>query len=147
MGKAAREHEPAAVESFLPASVCRCWARSRRRDASRAATCCGSTEDAGRGQGYRTNAEGIRQLRALLADAVDEVEVVPLPHWRGPASCLHLMSFISLIDRDLALVYSPLMPVPFRESLLARGFTLVEVPDEELETWAATCSRWRRASA
>ena len=86
------------------------------------------------GQGYRTNAEGIRQLRALLGDAVDAVEVVPLPHWRGPASCLHLMSFISLIDRDLALVYSPLMPVPFRESLLARGFTLVEVPDQEFDT-------------
>ena len=86
------------------------------------------------GQGYRTNAEGIRQLRTLLGDAVDEVEVVPLPHWRGPASCLHLMSFISLIDQDLALVYSPLMPVPFRESLLARGFTLVEVPDQEFDT-------------
>jgi N-dimethylarginine dimethylaminohydrolase len=56
-----------------------------------------------------------RQLRALLAGAVDEVEVVQLPHWRGEASCLHLMSFVSLIDRDLALVYSPLLPVPFRQ--------------------------------
>jgi N-dimethylarginine dimethylaminohydrolase len=44
------------------------------------------------------------------------------------------MSFISLIDHDLALVYSRLMPVPFRESLLERGLELVEVPDEEYAT-------------
>jgi N-dimethylarginine dimethylaminohydrolase len=48
----------------------------------------------------------------------------------------HLMSFISPIDRDLAVVYSPLMPVAFRELLLDRGLTLVEVPDEEFETMA-----------
>ena len=48
----------------------------------------------------------------------------------------HLMSIFSPIDRDLALVYSPLMPVPFREELLERGFELVEVPDEEFETMA-----------
>lgn len=85
------------------------------------------------GRGYRTNDEGIRQLRALLGGGT-EVVVAPLPHWRGPADVFHLMSILSPIDRDLALVYSPLLPVPFRELLLERGFGLVEVPDEEFES-------------
>jgi N-dimethylarginine dimethylaminohydrolase len=57
-----------------------------------------------------------------------------LPHAKGPADVFHLMSIISPIDLDLALVYSPLMPVPFRERLLERGTELVEVPDEEFES-------------
>jgi N-dimethylarginine dimethylaminohydrolase len=44
------------------------------------------------------------------------------------------MSILSPVDRDLAVVYSRLMPVPFRERLLDRGFQLVEVPDEEFDT-------------
>ena len=83
------------------------------------------------GQGYRTNAEGIRQLRVLLKDLIDEFIVVPLPHWQGPKDVLHLMSFISPLDLDLALVYSPLMPVFFREWLLAQGVELLEVPESE----------------
>jgi N-dimethylarginine dimethylaminohydrolase len=84
------------------------------------------------GRGYRTNDEGIQQLRQLLGSTV-EVITVPLPHWKGPSDVFHLMSMISPLDRDLAVVYSPLLPVPFRELLLARGFRLVEVPDEEFE--------------
>jgi len=86
------------------------------------------------GRGYRTNDEGIRQFRALLGDSIDELIVVPLPHWRGPDDVLHLMSLISPVDRDLALVYSRLLPVPFRERLLERGCTFVEVPDEEFDS-------------
>jgi len=86
------------------------------------------------GRGYRTNDEGIRQLRLLLGDSVDELIVVPLPHWRGPGDVMHLMSLVSPVDRDLAVVYSPLLPVPFRERLLDRGITLVEVPDREFKT-------------
>ena len=89
------------------------------------------------GRGYRTNDAGIAQLRALLADDVDEVIVVPLPHWRGAGDVFHLMSIISPVDRDLAVVYSPLLPVPFREHLLERGIELVEVPDEEFDTMGA----------
>jgi N-dimethylarginine dimethylaminohydrolase len=84
--------------------------------------------------GYRTNSSGIEQLRALLADSIDELIVVPLPHFRGPSDVFHLMSIISPLDRDLALVYSPLMPIPFRRALLDRGFELVEVPDDELDS-------------
>jgi N-dimethylarginine dimethylaminohydrolase len=86
------------------------------------------------GRGYRTNDEGIRQLREFLGDSIDELIAVPLPHWRGPEDVFHLMSILSPIDHDLSLVYSPLMPVPFREALLARGIELVEVPDAEFVT-------------
>ena len=86
------------------------------------------------GRGYRTNDEGIAQLRGFLGDAIDTLITVPLPHWKGAADVFHLMSIISPIDDDLAVVYSRVMPVPFRELLLSRGTTLVEVPDEEFES-------------
>jgi N-dimethylarginine dimethylaminohydrolase len=85
------------------------------------------------GRGYRTNDEGIRQLRALVGPAV-EVVVASLPHYRGPGDVFHLMSILSPLDRDLVLVYSPLMPVPFREWLIGRGLALVEVPDAEFDS-------------
>ena len=88
------------------------------------------------GRGYRTNDDGIRRLRGLLGDTIELVEV-PLPHYRGPGDVFHLMSIISPVDVDLAVVYSPLMPVPFREWLLARGIALVEVPDAEFEAMGA----------
>ena len=87
------------------------------------------------GEGYRSNAEGIRQLRLMLDGTIDVI-AVPLPHWRGPGDVLHLMSLISPVDRDLAVVYSPLMPVPFRTLLLERGYALIDVPDEEFESMA-----------
>lgn len=89
------------------------------------------------GRGYRTNDDGIRQYREILGGRIDEFIVVPLPHWRGPEDVFHLMSIISPVDRDLAVVYSPLMPVPFRDALLARGHALVDVPAEEFESMGA----------
>ncbi len=86
------------------------------------------------GRGYRTNEEGIRQLEEILGDSIDELIVVPLPHFRGPNDVFHLMSVLSPIDRDLALVYSPLLPVPFREWLLARGTWLVETSEAEFDS-------------
>jgi N-dimethylarginine dimethylaminohydrolase len=88
------------------------------------------------GCGYRTNSNGIEQLRGLLGPGIDLV-TVPLPHYRGPADVFHLMSILSPVDKDLAVVYSPLMPVPFREWLMARDIALVEVPDAEFESMAA----------
>lgn len=87
------------------------------------------------GRGYRTNADGVRQLRARIGSDVEVIEV-PLPHWRGPDDVMHLMSLISPVARDLAVVYSRLLPVTFRECLLERGLKLVEVPDEEFDTMA-----------
>lgn len=89
------------------------------------------------GRGYRTNADGIHQFHDLLGDAVDQVIAVALPHWRGSADVFHLMSIISPIDRDLAVVYSPLMSVPFRDALLDRGLKLLEVPDDEFDSMGA----------
>lgn len=89
------------------------------------------------GRGYRTNDAGIAQFRDLLGSAVDELIVVPLPHWRGPGDVFHLMSIISPVDDDLAVVYSPLMPVPFREMLAARGIQFVEVPEQEFDSMGA----------
>jgi len=64
------------------------------------------------------------------------VVTVPLVHWTGPADCLHLLSFISPLAKDLAVVYSRMMPVFFRRMLLERGYQLVEVPDEEYDSMA-----------
>lgn len=88
------------------------------------------------GLGYRTNEEGIRQLKELTDDIIDEFMVVPLPHWSGPANVLHLMSLISPVDYDLAVVYSRLLPVPFRKWLIDRGMKLIEVPDSEFAAMA-----------
>jgi arginine deiminase len=88
------------------------------------------------GRGYRTNDEGIRQLKELTKDLVDDFIVVPLPHWTGPSSVFHLMSFISPIDHNLAVIYPRLIPVPFMEFLRARGIQLIEVPDSEYESMA-----------
>ncbi len=85
------------------------------------------------GRGYRTNDEGIRQFKEITKDIVDQYIIVPMPHADGEAECLHLMSIISIVDADLAVVYSRYMPVPFREFLIERGFDLVEVNDEEYE--------------
>lgn len=85
-------------------------------------------------EGYRTNQQGIKQLRDLTGEFISDFLTVPLPHWQGPGDVLHLMSIISPVDHDLAVVYSRLMPVPFREWLVRRGMDLIEVPDSEFET-------------
>ena len=83
------------------------------------------------GRGYRTNDEAIRQIKEIAKGLVDECIVVQLPHDQGEDECLHLMSFISIVDENLAVVYSRLMPVFLRQILIKRGFELIEVPDEE----------------
>jgi N-dimethylarginine dimethylaminohydrolase len=86
------------------------------------------------GHGFRTNAEGIRQLREILAPLGVEVVPVELPYFGGPESCLHLLSLISLVDRDLAVIYPPLLSVPFWRLLRDRGIRMIEVPEEEFPT-------------
>ena len=85
------------------------------------------------GHTYRTNEEGIKQLASLLKPLGVQVITVSLPHYKGPADVFHLMSILSPVDTNLAVVYSPLMPIAFRNLLLDRGYQLVEVPDEEFE--------------
>ncbi len=86
------------------------------------------------GEGYRSNFEGIKQLKDLLSDLVDNVISVPLPHWTGPLDCLHLMSLLSPIDKDLFLVYSRLLPVPFLKYLSLLKIKLIHVPDNEYDS-------------
>ena len=86
------------------------------------------------GEGYRTNIEGIKQLKYLLSDQIKDIIKVPLPHWNGPEECLHLMSNLSPIDHNLYLVYSRLLPVSFLEYLHSRNIELINVPDEEYES-------------
>lgn len=135
MGKPTRRKEPAAVQAFFEAE---------------GVPILGAVEGPGLleggdvvwldertvavGEGYRTNAEGIRQLRELLGQRVDEVIPVSLPHWNGFGGVLHLMSLLSPVDDRLAVAYSRLLPVPFRQLLIQRGITLIEVPDDEFDT-------------
>jgi N-dimethylarginine dimethylaminohydrolase len=86
------------------------------------------------GLGFRTNGEGLRQLRQGLATSGIEVLSFDLPYFSGPDACLHLLSLISMVDHDLAVIYPPLLPVPLWEELRRRGFRLIEVPDEEFPT-------------
>jgi dimethylargininase len=88
------------------------------------------------GRSYRTNAEGVRQLRGMLAAEDVAVGSADLPHHRGPEHVLHLMSVISPVADDLAVVYPPLAPVPLMEELANRGIRIVAVPDQEYRTLA-----------
>jgi dimethylargininase len=81
------------------------------------------------GLGYRTNEAGADALRRALPDV--DVLTFDLPHYRGPGEVLHLLSFISPLDADLALVYPPLAPTRLLQLLAERGVRTVEVPDEE----------------
>ena len=84
------------------------------------------------GVGYRTNEDAVDQLRELLSGT--DVLAFDLPHFRGPDECLHLMSFISPLDTDLAITYQPMMPVRLMRLMHERGVELVEVPDGEFPT-------------
>lgn len=84
--------------------------------------------------GYRTNDEGFHQLSDMLTPLGIQAIQVDLPHYKGVGDVFHLMSIFSPIDANKAVVYSPLMPVRFREELLNRNYELIEVPEEEFES-------------
>jgi len=88
------------------------------------------------GHGFRTNAPGIQQIRALLAPHQVEVLSAPLPYAAGPSACLHLMSLISLLDDHTALVDLPWLAVETVELLKSRGFKFIEIDPSERDTLA-----------
>lgn len=88
------------------------------------------------GHGYRTNAEGIRQMRELLGPKGVDVVSAPLPYGAGPSECLHLMSLISLLDEQTALVDLPWLAVETVELLKERSVRFVEIDPSERETLA-----------
>jgi N-dimethylarginine dimethylaminohydrolase len=83
------------------------------------------------GRTLRTNAEGARQLAGLVGG---DVRVFDVPYWKGPEKLIHLMSVISPVADDLAVVYLPLLPVGLWELLGGLGIRLIEVPDDEFAT-------------
>jgi N-dimethylarginine dimethylaminohydrolase len=85
------------------------------------------------GLGYRTNREGVAQLRRLAGPDVEILEF-DLPHYKGRSDVFHLMSVLSPLDRDLAVIYLPLMPARLVQFLEQRKFNFVHVPDEEFPT-------------
>lgn len=83
------------------------------------------------GRSLRTNDAGARQLAALVGG---DARIVDVPYWKGPAELVHLMSVISPVSDDLAVVFLPLLPAGLWTWLRELGIALVEVPDEEYPT-------------
>lgn len=85
------------------------------------------------GRTFRTNQAGIDQLQNLLSPLGVHVHGFDLPVWRGSTACLHLLSVVSPLDRDLALVYPRLLPVALMQLLRRRGIRCLEAGDGEFE--------------
>ena len=135
MGKAARMHEPAAEKTAFEANGIPVLGTITAPGTLEGGDVAWLDENTlAVGHTYRTNQEGIRQLTALLQPLGVEVITVPLPHYKGPSDVFHLMSVLSPVDANLAVVYSALMPIAFRNLLLQKGYQLVEVPDDEFES-------------
>ena len=83
------------------------------------------------GRTLRTNQAGVDQLATLVGG---DVRVFDAPYWKGPAELVHLMSVISPISDDLAVVFMPLLPVGLWQLLGDLGYRLIDVPEEEYPT-------------
>jgi N-dimethylarginine dimethylaminohydrolase len=83
------------------------------------------------GRTLRTNRLGGEQLAAIWDG---DVRIFDVPYGDGPAKLIHLLSVISPVADDLAVVYLPLMPVGLWQLLNERGVTMVPVPAEEFDT-------------
>lgn len=85
------------------------------------------------GRGYRTNAAAHAQLGEILGREGVTVERADLPHHLGAAHVMHLMSVVSPVAPDLAVVFEPLAPVPLLELLAERGYRTVAADPDELD--------------
>lgn len=83
------------------------------------------------GRTLRTNREGVRQLGEIVGG---DVRIFDVPYWRGPAELIHLLSVISPVTDDLAVVFPPLLPVGLWELLGDLGIRMIDVPEEEFGT-------------
>ncbi|MFK7919576.1 MAG: dimethylarginine dimethylaminohydrolase family protein [Ilumatobacter sp.] len=85
------------------------------------------------GRGFRTNQSGIDQMAEIVVPLGVSVEAYDLPYHLGPDACLHLMSMISVLDTDLALVHLPLVPTALFERMVSMGYELLEAPAAEFD--------------
>ena len=137
MGKSLRESETWAMESYLESISIKTLGHIKGKGKMEGGDIVWlDDQTVALGMGYRTNKEGIDQFLKLTGDFIKEFFIIPLPHAEGPDACLHLMSLISMIDHDLAVVYLKYLPVFFKEILESRGITLIDVSDEEYDRLA-----------
>ena len=83
------------------------------------------------GKGFRTNHSGIDQLKGILNKYGIKVIGFDLPYFHGPDACLHLMSLISILDYNLAIVYKPFFPVELLKFLESKGIVCVDIPKKD----------------
>jgi dimethylargininase len=83
------------------------------------------------GRTLRTNDAGARQLADIVGG---DVRIFDVPYWKGPEELVHLLSVVSPVADDVAVVYLPLLPVGLWQLMRDLGIRLVEVPDEEYPT-------------
>ena len=83
------------------------------------------------GKGFRTNHSGINQLKGILNKYGIKVIGFDLPYFHGPDACLHLMSLISILDYNLAIVYKPFFPVELLKFLESKGFDCIDIPKKD----------------
>ena len=132
-GKESRRGEPAALEEALEAaSVPVAAALALPALAEGGDTVWLDERTLLVGIGYRTNAAAVPALEAALPGV--EVVSFDLPHWNGAGEVMHLMSFLSPLDEDLAVVYPRTAPVRLMRLLAERGIEVIEVPDDEFES-------------
>ena len=84
------------------------------------------------GLGPRTNKSGVAQLKNILGSDVD-LMIVDLPEPDHPDDVLHLMSIISPIDCDLAVVYEKFAPDTFIDWLKNLNIEIISISDDEYE--------------
>lgn len=135
MGKGARSTEPAAQKVYCEQNGIKILGQIEAPGTVEGGDMCWlDAKTLAIGHTYRTNPEGIAQIKAYLEPRGINVLVVDLPHYKGVDDVFHLMSIISPIDKNLAVIYSPLMPIGFRKELIKRGYSFVECPEEEFES-------------
>ncbi len=83
------------------------------------------------GRTLRTNSDGVRQLAGIVGG---DVRVFDVPYWKGAAALIHLLSVISPVADDLAVVYLPLLPVGLWELLRDLRIRTIAVPEDEFPT-------------
>lgn len=134
MAKPARQHEPGWLISEVEKAGVPVIARLRGDARADGGDMCWLDEQTlAVGRGYRTNAAAHEQLREILAPEGVAVERADLPHHDGAAHVMHLMSVVSPVAQDLAVVFAPLAPVPLLEMLAERGYRTVACDPGEFD--------------